>query len=198
MEKDYGAAIDLWSVGCIFAELIDCQEEHISTSLDRKPLFPGESCFPISPGGKSENTADTVYSPSGLPCSSKDQIAKILSILGTPTQDDLCFISDNKAIEYIETFPKGNGINLQHRFPAASSEAIDFLSRLLIFNPFFRMNLSEAIAHPLFDDIRATNTPPNNIAQNIDIDFENEELNHQKLKELILKEVQKFKQSIQE
>lgn len=24
LEKDYGPAIDLWAVGCIFAELINC------------------------------------------------------------------------------------------------------------------------------------------------------------------------------
>ena len=49
LEKDYGPAIDLWAVGCIFAELMNCMAEHSPTFFDRKALFPGESCFPISP-----------------------------------------------------------------------------------------------------------------------------------------------------
>src|SRR3954452_5570719 len=49
LEKDYGAAIDMWSVGCIFAELLGMMKESAPTYLDRKPLFPGKSCFPLSP-----------------------------------------------------------------------------------------------------------------------------------------------------
>ena len=44
LEKDYGPAIDMWSVGCIFAELLGMMKESASTSLDRKPLFPGKPC----------------------------------------------------------------------------------------------------------------------------------------------------------
>jgi mitogen-activated protein kinase 1/3 len=49
LEKDYGPAIDMWSVGCIFAELLGMMKENAATYLDRKPLFPGKSCFPLSP-----------------------------------------------------------------------------------------------------------------------------------------------------
>lgn len=52
LEKDYGPAIDLWSVGCIFAELLGMMKECAPTYLDRKPLFPGKSCFPLSPDKK--------------------------------------------------------------------------------------------------------------------------------------------------
>jgi mitogen-activated protein kinase 1/3 len=49
LEKDYGTAVDMWSVGCIFAELLGMMKESFSTFLERKPLFPGNSCFPLSP-----------------------------------------------------------------------------------------------------------------------------------------------------
>lgn len=49
LEKDYGPAVDMWSVGCIFAELLGMMKENAATYLDRKPLFPGKSCFPLSP-----------------------------------------------------------------------------------------------------------------------------------------------------
>lgn len=49
LEKDYGEAIDVWSIGCIFAELLSMLKENAPTFMDRKPLFPGQSCFPLSP-----------------------------------------------------------------------------------------------------------------------------------------------------
>ena len=50
LEKDYGTAIDIWGVGCIFAELLGMMKRSVPTFIDRKPLFPGKSCFPLSPG----------------------------------------------------------------------------------------------------------------------------------------------------
>jgi len=49
LEKEYGPPIDTWSVGCIFAELLGMMKESAPTYLERKPLFPGKSCFPLSP-----------------------------------------------------------------------------------------------------------------------------------------------------
>lgn len=49
LEKEYGPAIDTWSVGCIFAELLGMMKESAPTYLERRPLFPGKSCFPLSP-----------------------------------------------------------------------------------------------------------------------------------------------------
>ena len=46
----YSSAIDIWSVGCIFAELLSMMSENYATVFDRLPLFPGDSCFPLSPG----------------------------------------------------------------------------------------------------------------------------------------------------
>ena len=41
LEKDYGEAIDIWSVGCLFAELLSMMKENAPTFMDRMPLFPG-------------------------------------------------------------------------------------------------------------------------------------------------------------
>jgi len=49
LEKDYGPGIDVWAVGCIFAEMLGMMKENAPTFLDRQPLFPGKSCFPLSP-----------------------------------------------------------------------------------------------------------------------------------------------------
>jgi len=49
MAKDYGSPIDVWSLGCIFAELLEMIDKK---PLERVPLFPGRHCFPLSPDRK--------------------------------------------------------------------------------------------------------------------------------------------------
>ena len=46
--KETLAAVDMWSVGCIFAELLQMQKENRPDPAKRGPLFPGDSCFPLS------------------------------------------------------------------------------------------------------------------------------------------------------
>jgi len=49
LDKQYGAPIDVWAIGCIMAELLNKMKEHVDNYQDRKPFFPGQSCFPLSP-----------------------------------------------------------------------------------------------------------------------------------------------------
>ena len=66
MEKDYGPAIDMWSVGCIFAELLGMLKENVLNAKDRKPIFPGKSCYPLSPDKSSHEKRN------GFPFSTND------------------------------------------------------------------------------------------------------------------------------
>jgi len=50
MNEFYSYSIDMWSVGCIFAELLSMMEDNFPDPFSRVPLFPGKSCFPLSPG----------------------------------------------------------------------------------------------------------------------------------------------------
>jgi len=40
--QNYSCAVDFWSVGCIFAELLGMMQEHGTDHKKRKPLFPGD------------------------------------------------------------------------------------------------------------------------------------------------------------
>ncbi len=40
--QPYSAAIDMWSLGCIFAELLNMMRGNLKDYTKRKPLFPGE------------------------------------------------------------------------------------------------------------------------------------------------------------
>jgi mitogen-activated protein kinase 1/3 len=80
VEREYTTAIDIWSVACIFAEIQSLLKKNARTFLDRKPLFPGTSCFPLSPD------LTTKMRRAGFPSSNGDQLACIFEVLGTPTQ----------------------------------------------------------------------------------------------------------------
>lgn len=47
----------------------------------------------------------------------------IFSVIGTPSEEDLEFITDEKALEYIKLFPKSKGVDLKGIFPAITEEA---------------------------------------------------------------------------
>lgn len=135
LEKDYGPGIDVWAVGCIFAELLGMMRENAPTFMDRQPLFPGKSCFPLSPA------KNPTEQRKGFPFSSNDQLAIIFAVIGTPTESDKSFVTDLKALEYLEQFADAPRAKIKDKYPGSSEEAIDFLEKVLIFNPYYRIPL---------------------------------------------------------
>lgn len=112
---DYTCAIDVWSVGCVMAEL-----------LLGSPLFPGES---------------------GV-----DQLVEIIKVLGTPSREEIHAMNPNytefkfpqiKAHPWSKVFSK--------RMPA---DAVDLVSKLLVYSPTQRSTALEAMRHPFFDELR--------------------------------------------
>ena len=137
--QPYTSAVDLWSLGCIFAELLSMQEGNVPCYQDRKPLFPGGACYPLS--GEGDKSDDRL-----------DQLSVIFSIIGTPSQEDIKAIG--KANEYIESLPKTKGKALESFFPAADALAIDLLKKMLCFNPRRRVTAEEALEHDFFKGVR--------------------------------------------
>lgn len=148
LEKDYGTAIDMWSVGCIFAELLGMMKQSAPTYLDRKPLFPGKSCFPLSPDRHARIQAN------GFPVAKDDQLAVIFEVIGTPNDDDMAYVTDAKAIGYLKSFQNIDRLDMGQKYPGANAEALDLLNRMLQFNPYFRVSVDEALEHPFFNRVR--------------------------------------------
>lgn len=180
LEKDYGPAIDMWSVGCIFAELLGMMKESAPTYLDRKPLFPGKSCFPLSPDRHARIQAN------GFPVTKDDQLAVIFEILGTPEGDDIAFVTDTKATTYLKSFASIPRMDLSKKYPGATADAIDLLNKMLQINPFFRISVKDAIAHPVFAKIRKEGKEATS-GHLVTIDFEDELLDKEMLRNVFLK-----------
>lgn len=60
-QKKYDQAIDIWSMGCILAEMIHSSMTYQGTdkNQDNRFLFPGTSCFPLSPCEEMQEQADS-------------------------------------------------------------------------------------------------------------------------------------------
>ena len=76
--QPYASAVDIWSLGCIFGELLSMQEGSVPNYQDRVPLFPGGSCYPLSGDQVSTDTKEL-----------QDQLSVIFSVIGMPSGDDL-------------------------------------------------------------------------------------------------------------
>ena len=190
LEKDYTAAIDMWSVGCIFAELQGMLKENAPTFMDRTPLFPGSSCFPLSPDRAN------VVKKSGFPHSHTDQMYVIFSILGTPNEDDINFVTDQKAIEYLKSFSPKKKVDFKEIYPGSQPEALDFIYRTVVFNPMKRMSIDECIAHPYLVKVRDLKREI--IASGaIKMDFEKEgDLSAKRLRELFMDEIRIYHKKV--
>jgi mitogen-activated protein kinase 1/3 len=185
LEKDYGPAIDLWSIGCIFAELLSMMKGNSPTFMDRKPLFPGKSCFPLSPA------KDLTEQRNGFPFSTNDQLAVIFNVIGTPDEDEMSFVTDQKAIEYLRSFPPNARADLLAKYPAAPKEAIDFLNVILVFNPFFRISLDDALSHPFFVNLRNIEAEKSIKSIEVELEFEKMKLDAKNLRLLFVEEINK-------
>jgi serine/threonine protein kinase len=112
---DYNCIIDVWSVGCVIAELLLGQ-----------PLFPGES---------------------GV-----DQLVEIIKVLGTPTKEQIMAMNPN----YTEfKFPQIKAHPWKKVFRSRTpADAIDFISKVLVYDPTERLKPMECLLHPFFDELR--------------------------------------------
>ena len=66
----YTTAIDVWSCACIFAELLTMLPEANMDRGERNPLFPGRSCWPLSPGADEVSTTAAAVPPPPPPLTS--------------------------------------------------------------------------------------------------------------------------------
>jgi len=165
LQKQYDEAIDVWSAGCICAEILQMLED---TAFDmRKPLFRGHCCYPLSPG--------RIYSGKGDP---KDQLAVIFDLLGLPEEDDFLDFED-RAEHYVRNDFKRFKVKdcearraaISDRVPRAGSKALDLLESMLRFGPSLRLTVKEALDHSFLSSVRSK-SGESLAAERVKLDFE--------------------------
>ncbi len=148
LEKVYSTAVDMWAVGCVFSELLGMVKDNLPDYKSRRALFPGASCFPLSP---SHNPTMNI---AGLPISPRDQLNVIVGTKGTPEETELSFVNDPKAGNYLRGLPRAPKREMSKMFPKEDAYTMDLMEKMLEFNPYFRITAKEALRHKYFADVR--------------------------------------------
>jgi len=89
--------------------------------------------------------------------SSVDQLVEIVRVLGSPTAEDFAAMNPAlPAVRFREVRPFPLSKMLRNR---AHQEAIDLLTKILVYNPSRRPKAIEILAHPFFAPLRKQGTP---------------------------------------
>jgi mitogen-activated protein kinase 1/3 len=147
--QNYTSAVDMWSLGCILAELLQMQKESLPHT-ERVPLFPGKSCYPLS--GSTSLTNQTSKEAPADNEDRLDQLSVIIDIIGTPDLADMAQIATNETSHFFSNIPKRTQ-KLDKLFPEADPAVLRLLVSMLSFNASTRITAAEALSDPYFSDI---------------------------------------------
>lgn len=129
--RQYSTGVDLWSVGCIFAEM-----------CTRKPLFPGDS------------EIDEIFKifryVFKTTRSYPSQCTKIgIRLLGTPNDHDWPGVTSFP--DFKPSFPKWNRDTSRPLVSGLDINGLDLLESMLVYDPAGRISAKQALNHPYFD-----------------------------------------------
>ena len=144
----YDQKVDIWSMGCIFAEFMKTWTASEHNPNDRY-IFKGASCYPLSPKVNDDPNDNQVS------ISSRDQLICILEVIGIPDVDQLeDFIVPS--IEYLNQISKQvkPKSTIGQRFAQFPAKLVELLENMLKFNPNDRLTATECLQNPIFDSIR--------------------------------------------
>ena len=102
---EYSNAVDVWSAGCVFAELLGMQAESIPDYQDRHPLFPGSSCPSLSVDVNGGSSSSASRAAGERPMDRYDQLNTILDVVGTPSEEDILATRDSETINFLRSLP---------------------------------------------------------------------------------------------
>ncbi|QLQ81893.1 hypothetical protein HG537_0G01470 [Torulaspora globosa] len=124
--RHYTPAIDLWAVGCIFAELIGL-----------RPIFKGEEA--------------KMDSKKSVPFQA-NQLQRILEVLGTPTTKTWPHVQKYPEFDQLCKFSKykDNLATWYHAAGGRDKSALDLLYQLLKYDPMTRIDATNALDHDYF------------------------------------------------
>lgn len=146
--EEYNEQVDTWSVGCIFAELLQMLPPF--PFQDRGPLFPSSTlllCSKIDQGqSRLQQIAQSYFEQKHV-----QHLQTVFECLGKPSDADSRHLSTSVQ-QLIRTF-KSKG-HLRSKFSFAPKEAVDILSSMLEFNPRKRISIADAWKQPLFETYR--------------------------------------------
>ncbi|TFY57178.1 hypothetical protein EVJ58_g7185 [Rhodofomes roseus] len=125
--KHYNKAVDVWAVGCVMAELVSL-----------RPIFKGEEA-------KLDAKKNVPFQ--------KDQMLKIIEVLGTPDERDWVGLKDlpeYQSLKRLDAYRNRLGEWCQSRIN--SKEGFELLRQLFAYDPDNRLTAKEGLQHKWFQE----------------------------------------------
>jgi len=161
--KRYGSPVDMWSIGCILAEVIGA-----------KALFPGKDSL---------HQLRLIVEKLGTPTA--DELAVI------ENEQAVRYITDLRNKEAKGAPPQTAAARLAGLFPKAEPLLLDLLSQLLMFDPAKRPTAAEALQHPYLAAYR--DAPEEELpTPEIEMNFEAQSPSKDELRDLVYGEVLRY------
>ncbi|XP_051135582.1 mitogen-activated protein kinase 20-like isoform X1 [Andrographis paniculata] len=193
----YTPAIDIWGVGCIFAEV-----------LLGRPLFPGKSVV---------HQLDLITDLLGTPSTDTISGVRIIPFLetiyiyfsGTIFCSLICLnyfcsliclnyfsllqVRNEKARKYLMSMRKKSPVPFMEKFLNTDPLALNLLQRLLAFDPKDRPSAEEALADPYFNGLAEIKREPScQPLSKMEFEFDWRRVTKSDLKELIFREILEY------
>ncbi|CAF4796386.1 unnamed protein product [Pieris macdunnoughi] len=184
----YNQTVDIWSVGCIMAEL-----------LTSRTLFPGTDHIHQlnlimeilgTPGLEfmKKISSESVSKATSLDI---DHLTRILFLCGKPDQETIDKILSEEARNYIQSLPTLKRRDFREVFRGANPLAINLLELMLELDADKRITAEQALAHEYLTQYADPSDEP--VSAPYDQSFEDMDLPVEKWKELVWNEVVEFK-----
>ncbi|KAL6006886.1 hypothetical protein ACLOJK_032382 [Asimina triloba] len=185
----YTPAIDIWSIGCIFAEM-----------LTGKPLFPGKNVV-----HQLDLMTDLLGTPSPETIAREEwmrpamwkfcalsrkvqntNVVKLANMVGLG-------IRNEKARRYLSSMRRKSPVPFSQKFPNADPLALRLLERLLAFDSKDRPSAEEALADPYFTGLANVDREPSTQPiSKLEFEFERRKLTKEDVRELIYREILEY------
>jgi len=174
---EHMGGIDIWSVGCIMAELMNMDEGNCPALLMRKALFPGSSSYPLSPRSSEDD----------VELQNTDQLEVIFKVIGTPTEEEIDGFTKHEVKKRLEKFGKNPGQDFRLLFPVSPDDHVDLLKKLIMFDRRKRFTVEQALAHEALQHWRKPQQEQ--VCEPEVFEFENHDLSTDELRDLLVEEV---------
>ena len=138
--QPYDFSVDVWACACVFAEcFLGTCKEVCEFREGRRPLFPGRSCFPLSPAAGAR----------GGWHQKNDQLQAIFRVRGTPSSAEVDALEhDYKGMKaYLRRLQPRAPSDLARVVPNVDPSALDLLDKMLKFLPEDRLSVEDILEH---------------------------------------------------
>jgi serine/threonine protein kinase len=193
LSSRYTTTIDIWSAGCIFAELLATLEP--SAPRDSKRiLFAGNGGYPVS--ATSDPAQISLVRLREELSNPQSMLALIFGLVGTPSSRDINDLTDAEPLrQALRGLTPIAPTSLARKYTAASAKAVDMLQKMLLLNPTTRLTAADCLGHSALAGTTCAHGGGLHIGhdeQRMRFPFEHVEQSKATLRQLMLGEMQRF------